>query len=389
LDASPAPVLVLFGPTASGKTNVLLRFLGDSGIFGCPAEVVSADSMQVYRGMDIGTAKPSAQERERLPHHLIDIRNPDEQFNAGDFVRLALEAIAGIAQRGAFPVVCGGTGFYLKNLILGLPESPPADAEIRAALKGELREKGAAALMRELAAGDPASAGRIHLNDTYRLLRALEVLRLTGRPLSSFGVPGQKSISQNLTQRHKDTKDGAGFSRHAQNFVPRTEGSTCLCEMKLGNGQNSEINCRFILIGLSRPREELYRRIDARCAAMFAQGLPDEVRRLYDMGYTPRDPGLRAIGYREFFVQDEDAGSSEPPYRLSRDIPGIQALVAQNSRRYAKRQITFFSSLPGVQWLEAGDDDAETAGRLREIIEKKNLTQRHKGTEDEKLKMKN
>jgi len=276
--------------------------------------------MQVYRGMDIGTAKPSAQEREKLPHHLIDIRNPNEQFNAGDFVRLALEAIADITGRGAFPVVCGGTGFYLKNLILGLPESPPADAEIRAALKGELREKGAAALMGELAAGDPVSAQRIHLNDTYRLLRALEVLRLSGRPLSSFGVSLTHSYS-------------------------------------------------FTLVGLSRPRQELYRRIDARCAAMFAQGLPDEVRRLCDMGYTPRDPGLRAIGYREFFVQGE-----ADDYRLSHDIPGVQALVAQNSRRYAKRQITFFASLPGIQWLEAGDDDTETAERLKEIIERKEST---------------
>jgi tRNA dimethylallyltransferase len=312
LDASPTPVLVLFGPTASGKTDVLLR------LFNRTAEVVSADSMQVYRGMDIGTAKPSAQEREKLPHHLIDIRNPNEQFNAGDFVRLANEAIADIARRGAFPVVCGGTGFYLKNLILGLPESPPADAKIRAALKNELREKGAAALMEELGSGDPVSAQRIHLNDTYRLLRALEVLRLSGRPLSSFGV----------------------------------------------SGQSAETNYRFILAGLSRPREELYRRIDARCAVMFEQGLADEVRKLYDMGYTPRDPGLRAIGYREFFVQDADAGS----YRLSGDIPGVQALVAQNSRRYAKRQITFFASLPGVQWLQAGDDDTETAERLKEMI---------------------
>ena len=273
--------------------------------------------MQVYRGMDIGTAKPSARERERLPHHLIDIRNPDEQFNAGDFVRLAHEAIAGIAQRGAFPVVCGGTGFYLKNLILGLPEAPPADEAIRAALKRELKEKGAAALMEELARGDPVSAEKIHLNDTYRLLRALEVLRLSGRPLSSFGVSGA----------------AAG------------------------------INCRFFVVGLSRPREELYRRINERCAAMFSRGLPDEVRRLCDMGYTPRDPGLRAIGYREFFVQEE-----LDHYRLSQDISGVQALVAQNSRRYAKRQITFCASLPGIQWIEAGGDDTETAEQLRKEL---------------------
>jgi tRNA dimethylallyltransferase len=342
LDASPTPVLVLFGPTASGKTDVLLR-LFDRGLRA--AEVVSADSMQVYRGMDIGTAKPSAQEREKLPHHLIDIRSPNEQFNAGDFVRLANEAIADITWRGAFPVVCGGTGFYLKNLILGLPESPPADAEIRTALKSELHEKGAAALMEELAAGDPVSAQRIHLNDTYRLLRALEVLRLSGRPLSSFEVSGQKPVLNFTTE---DTE----FLIRKSSFLRETPWLI-----------NSGMNCRFLVVGLARPREELYRRIDARCAAMFAQGLPDEVRKLCDMGYTPRDPGLRAIGYREFFVQDEDGS-----YRLSGDISGVQALVAQNSRRYAKRQITFFASLPGVQWIEAGDDDTETAERLKELI---------------------
>jgi len=295
------------------------------------AELVSADSMQVYRGMDIGTAKPSAQERARLPHHLIDIRNPNEQFNAGDFVRLARDAIDGITLRGALPVVSGGTGFYLKNLILGLPEAPPSDAAIRAALKQELQKKGAAALMEELASGDPISAGRIHINDTYRLLRALEVLRLSGRALSSFA-------REDLTRRH----GGHGGT-----------------EEEGGEGGERPL---FILVGLSRARGELYRRIDARCAAMFAQGLPEEVRRLYDMGYTPRDPGLRAIGYREFFVEDGDT------YRLSEDIAGVQALVAQNSRRYAKRQITFFASLPGVHWIEAGDDDAETAERIRKII---------------------
>jgi tRNA dimethylallyltransferase len=326
LDAPPIPVLVLFGPTASGKTNVLLCLFGDGGFLSRKAEIISADSMQVYRGMDIGTAKPSKDERARLPHHLIDIRNPDEQFNAGDFVRLAGEAIIDIAQRGAFPIVCGGTGFYLKNLIMGLPSAPPSDGVIRAALKGELREKGAEVLMEELAHFDPASAEKIHLNDEYRLLRALEVLRLSGRPLSSFGTNGEES------------------------FRP---------------------HCRFVVIGLSRSREELYRRINARCAAMFARGLPDEVRKLHEAGYTPRDPGLRAIGYREFYVEEVPGA-----YRLSQDIAGVEALVAQNSRRYAKRQVTFFNSMStpspdgnGAQWLEAGEDDTETAHRLREKLE--------------------
>ena len=289
-------VLALFGPTASGKTDLLKQF---SNI-----EIISADSMQVYRGLDIGTAKPSPEERAKVPHHLIDIRNPDEQFNTGDFVRLAEEACLAAAGRGAQPVVSGGTGFYLKNLILGLSGAPPSDREIRSALKNELAERGAASLMDELTKADPVSAGRIHLNDEYRLLRALEVWRLTGRPLSSF--------SEKVT----------------------------------------DTTLRFRLIGLRWPREELYRRINERTAAMFRAGLPDEVSRLFEAGYTPADPGLRAIGYREFFVQDDCNGS----WRLSEDLAAVEALVAQNSRRYAKRQITFFSSLPGVEWIDCGGD---------------------------------
>jgi len=298
-------VLVLFGPTASGKTDLLLRLFGRGG--SQKVEVVSADSMQVYRGMDIGTAKPSPEERAQLPHHLIDIRNPDEQFTAGDFVHLAREAIDDIARRGNIPIVAGGTGFYLRNLVLGLPEAPPSDKAIRDTLKLELQEKGASALMEELARLDPVSAGKIHLNDEYRLLRALEVQRLCGRPLSSF------SMSTGDT-------------------VPKYD---------------------FRIIGLSRPREELYRRINERCAAMFAKGLPEEVQKLYNAGYTPRAPGLRAIGYREFFVEDPPASGV---FRLSRDIAGVQALVAMNSRRYAKRQITFFSSLPGAKWINPNED---------------------------------
>ena len=308
----------------------MLRLFGPGASKLCDAEIISADSMQVYRGMDIGTAKPSAEQRSLLPHHLIDIRNPDEQFSVGDFVRLANEAITDIASRGALPVVCGGTGFYLKNCVLGLPESPPSDAAIRDALKLELREKGVAALMEELARSDPQSAEKIHPNDEYRLLRALEVLRLSGRPLSSFGVSGAEPVNSGPLR-------------------PR---------------------CRFLVLGLFRPRDELYRRINERCAAMFASGLPAEVRRLHEAGYSPKDPGLRAIGYREFFVEDELCSSNEPgSYRLSQDIDGVQALVAQNSRRYAKRQITFFASLPDARKIMAGRDEAETAQRLRKELD--------------------
>jgi tRNA dimethylallyltransferase len=306
------PVLVFFGPTASGKTEILGDLFGGGDSL-CAAEVVSADSMQVYRGMDIGTAKPSPSFRALLPHHLIDIRNPDEQFNAGEFVRLAGEAVRDIAGRGKLPVVSGGTGFYLLNFVLGLPEAPPSDPGIRETLRGELRERGAAALAEELAACDPLSAGRIHINDEYRLLRALEVFRLSGRPLSSFSRQG--------VNPGEETPEG------------------------------SRNSFRFLLIRLERDREEVYRRIDARCARMFREGLPGEVRRLWEAGYGPADPGMRAIGYREFFVPTGDAS-----FRLCEDPAGVEVLVARNSRRYAKRQLTYFASIPGLIRLEAADD---------------------------------
>jgi len=325
LETAAIPVLVLFGPTASGKTGILLKLFNSQS--NLQAEVISADSMQVYRGMNIGTAKPSAEERAKLPHHLIDIRDLREQFNAGDFVRLADEACVEIASRGKLPVVSGGTGFYLKNFILGLSEAPPCDKSIRGQLRRELNEKGSAHLMEELASCDSVSANRIHINDEYRLLRALEVFRSCGKPLSSFEV----------------------------------------------NAAKNRPKFNFLIIGLSRPREELYRRINLRCADMFKQGLAAEVSSLFKSGYTPDDPSLRAIGYREFFIetaQDGDfSADKQGKWRLSEDIEGVQALVARNSRRYAKRQITFFSGIPNVNWLEPGHDDEETAEKIRTLLE--------------------
>ena len=309
--------MVLFGPTASGKTAILQE------IFNSPdsAEIVSADSMQVYKGMDIGTAKPSIEEQKRLKHHLIDICDPSQQFNAGDFVRLADEACLQITKRGKLPVVSGGTGFYLKNFIMGLSEAPPSDLDIRNQLKQELLEKGSAVLMNELSSCDPVSSGRIHINDEYRLLRALEVYRICGHPLSSFEVNSQKS------------------SEKRNNIF------------------------RFIIIGLSRPREELYRRINLRCAQMFKQGLVSEVHSLFEAGYTPNDPGMRAIGYREFFIEDTD---NPGKWKLSQDTIGVEALIAQNSRRYAKRQITFFTGIPNVKWINADNDTADQISKMLE-----------------------
>ncbi|MDR2052279.1 MAG: tRNA (adenosine(37)-N6)-dimethylallyltransferase MiaA, partial [Treponema sp.] len=201
-----------------------------------------------------------------------------------------------------------------------------SDAALRLALKTELRERGAAPLRAELAACDPVSAARIHENDVYRLLRALEVWRLSGRPLSGFPRP---------------SPDGdAAFRREY----------------------------RFLLIGLTRPREELYRLIDERCALMFRTGLPAEVRRLFEAGYRPEDPGMKAIGYREFFVSAAGPDAAPPGltpsspgkggWRFASDLAAVEALVARNSRRYAKRQITYFASLPGVHWIGAGENAA-------------------------------
>lgn len=303
---SPITVVVLFGPTAVGKTELIER-LAATGSVSLPVELVSADSMQVYRGLDIGTAKPDREARSRLPYHLIDIRDPKEQFNAGDFVHLADAACLGIASRGALPIVAGGTGFYLRNFVLGLPAAPAADPAVRAALKAELEKNGAPALFVELARVDPVSAARIHPNDIYRLLRALEVFRLSGRPLSSF--------AQNVDSQTSSPLPSSGRPAY-----------------------------RFLLLGLHRDRPRLYERIEERTRQMFSQGLVNEVAALAASGYGPADPGLRAIGYREFF--DENG-------RLRSDAASVEAEITANSRRYAKRQETFFLSLPGVHSLNA------------------------------------
>jgi tRNA dimethylallyltransferase len=304
--------------------------------------------------MDIGTAKPSLEEQRRIPHHLIDIRNPREQFNAGEFVRLADECCGRISGRRALPVVSGGTGFYLKNFILGLSEAPPSDRDIRTALQEELRIRGGAALVEELIRVDPISAARIHRNDEYRLIRALEVFRLSGRPLSSY--------PSNLTARPAAGGGSPAVSPQPEGIPPD------------GEAPNRGGRYRFLIIGLKRERQELYRRINGRCAAMFRAGLPGEVKSLVEQGYGPGDPGMKAIGYREFFIQDAGtgidagaaAGDSRRGFRLAADLAAVEVLVAQNSRRYAKRQITYFSSIPCVRWIDPGE--AETPKVLEELL---------------------
>lgn len=292
-EPQPPPAIFLFGPTAVGKTNLLDLLAPDV------YEVVSADSLQVYRRLDIGTAKPSLEARTRLRHHLIDIVDPREQFDVGEFVRLAENAISEIRARGRIPIVSGGAGFYLKQLLYGLPSVPASTPEIRTIIQARLAELGLPTLYEQLKAVDPATAERLAPADGYRITRALEVFETSGRPLSDFPLPDK----------------------------PR-----------------SDLTVK--LIGLERSRPELHRRIGIRVAGMFAAGLRREIEDLIADGYDAEDPGLGGIGYREFFDSD---GNLRP----SADDEEISAEIQKNTRRYSKRQITFFRGLPEVAWIPA------------------------------------
>lgn len=274
--------------------------------------------MQAYRGMNIGTAKPDAALRARLPHRLIDIRNIDEQYSVGDFVHLADSSCAELSAAGVLPIISGGTGFYARNFVCGLPSAPPADPELRAAIAAELAEKGVAALRAELAAGDPESAARIHPNDSYRLTRALEILRSTGRPMADFAPSAS-------------AREGY----------------------------------RFLVIGVERPREELYERIDARVDQMMAAGLAEEAEALRRAGHGPAEPGMQAIGYREFFELAPEGLSAAGASR-SAALASIAEAIKRDTRQYAKRQMTFFRGLPGIEWI--GPDASVLAERLRAAI---------------------
>ena len=282
------PVIVVFGPTAVGKTDFLLHFENTG-------EIINADSLQVYRHMSIGTAKPDKSVTSRIPHHLVDCLDPDQEFCAGDFVKQADVLCRQIYDRGRLPIVSGGTGFFLKNFIYGLPDAPPSSQEIRDLLQKRLEEEGLDALREELHLKDPDSWARVKPMDSYRILRALEVFYTSGTPLSDYKLPETKR---------------SGY--------------------------------RFLLIGLTRDRAELYDRINRRVEDMFKAGLPEEYKKLRAMGYKPDCPGLSAIGYREFSLMEELG---------SMTMNDVKELIKQNSRNYAKRQITFFKTLPDVQWI--------------------------------------
>ena len=301
-DPPRPPVVLLLGATAVGKSALLEQLA--AYLAGYRAEVINADSRQVYRHMDIATAKPSLHLRRSLPHHLIDVIDPDVQFTAGDFVRNADRLVRQIHERGGTPLVAGGAAFYLWSFLHGLSAAPPADTELRTELQERARKEGTTALHRELELYDPVSAARLPVADTNRIVRALEVHRLTGQPLSSFRSP-------------------AAVRR----------------------------DYRVLTVGLQRERVELYARIDRRVEQMFAVGLDAEVVALRARGYHADTPGMRSIGYAEFF--------REVSPRTRRD------LIQRNSRRFAKRQLTYFRRFPNVLWFSAADADGVAAALQR------------------------
>ena len=262
--------------------------------------MVSADSLQVYRELNIGTAKPDRETLRKLPHHLIDIHDFTHSFNVGEFSHRADTAVRDILSRGFLPVISGGTAYYMRSWLLGLPESPPADPAVRRAVNRRWTGENDNALRRELERVDPASAGRIGGRDRYRMLRALEIYEQTGRPLSDFPPP-------------------VAIRRDYQ----------------------------VLSLGLRRNRDDLCRRIERRVDSMLHAGLAREVARLRAAGARLEDPGMKGIGYREWFGTPENP---DPPFREVRET------IIRNTRRYAKRQMTFFSSLPDVRWLDLTPD---------------------------------
>ena len=292
--------IAVVGPTASGKSALALLLAERFG-----GEIVSCDSMQIYRGMDIGTAKPTPEERRRVPHHMIDILDPDEPYSAADYGDEAARVATEILSRGKLPVFCGGTGLYLTAALTGRHgDAPPSDPALRAELSERGKtEEGRAKLYEELAALDPISAAATHKNNLRRVVRALEIYRLTGKP---------KSV----------------FDEESRNCPPRFD---CLT------------------LGLDFPeRGALYRRIDRRVDEMAAAGLYNEAKTLWEKGYlAPGTTAGQAIGYRQFlpcFTGDLTPEEAAEDIKLA-------------TRRYAKRQLTWFRAQEGIVWLDGGSPD--------------------------------
>jgi tRNA dimethylallyltransferase len=297
MDAVPAladRLIAVVGPTGSGKSDLALRFAER-----VPAEIVSCDSLQVYRGLDIGSAKAPAAAQQRVPHHLLDLVEPDQAFSAAEYAVVARQAVAEVQGRGRLPLVVGGTGLYLRALLLGLFEGPSRDEDFRRRALEIAGRFGDARLHRVLARVDPEAAARIHPRDRVRVVRALEVFRATGQPLSE----------------------------HHRAKPPSSLGAVCV-------------------LGLALDRGELRRRVEARTRSMLEAGLLAEVRGLLGRGYSPSLRPLQAIGYRQAVAAVQGTMAVED---AERDIVAA-------TMQYAKRQMTWFrNQAPQVRWHSSAE----------------------------------
>ena len=311
---NPQPVFIA-GPTAVGKSEIALLLAERLG-----GEIISADSMQVYRGLDLGTAKPSPADRARVPHHLIDICNLTEAFDAAQFVRLAQKAVAEIQARGRVPVFCGGTGLYFKAFLSGLGEAPSANPELRAKLEALPFE----ALLRELRERDPVAYEKIDKQNPRRVIRAVEVIRLTGKKFSQQRAEWKSEIRSPQSTVHS----------------PRSE-----------------------LFCLIRAAEDLRRRIDMRVDAMFARGLVEETRELLRHGLAENQTAMQAIGYRQVVEH----------LRGERSLAETIELVKIRTRQFAKRQLTWFRRQLEPEWIELQPDESpQNASReICSVIQKR------------------
>ena len=312
----PTKALLIAGPTAIGKSEIALQLARELN-----GELISVDSMQVYRGMDIGTAKPSATERAEIRHHLIDIVDIHESFNAALFLELAKKTVAEIHERGALPIFCGGTGLYFKALTEGLGNAPPGNKDLRA----QLEKKSDDELLRELAQADPVTFERIDHRNRRRVIRAVEVIRLTAKPFSTQRADWQASTKKSCKQP--------------------------------------------IFIGLTRPIAELHSRIASRVESMFEAGLVEETRSLLASGLSENPTAMQALGYRQVVEYLNDRRS------LSETIE----LVKIRTRQFAKRQMTWFKRQAIVDWISLGPDISANVSTVRlhlEDAQKKHLSSR-------------